>query len=204
LKPLVNPPKTKRQEFLTDEQREMLLAHDTSEEIRFILMFGFFAGLRDGEMLAMTKRWIWISPEGVRGTVTVQNENFTRRDGRRWVWWPKLREMRTIQLHTRLLEYLKGYGMREPWMLRPQNEFWPPENKISKRYDAHKSMALLVRKLGLPQLNYHILRHSFATHLAMKGVSLADIAGLLGDSLKVTEETYAGYCPGKANPLSVL
>ncbi len=31
-----------------------------------------------------------------------------------------------------------------------------------------------------------MLRHSFATHLAMKG-GQAEIAGLLGDSLRVTE-----------------
>ena len=40
--------------------------------------------------------------------------------------------------------------------------------------------------------------------LSMKGVPLAEISGLLGDSLRMTEEHYAGDQPGKGNPLGVL
>lgn len=196
--------KTKVQEFLTEEERERVLAMEMPEHVRFILMFGFFAGLRDGEMLAMTRRWLWISPDGKRGTVTVQNQPFKRTDGSLGLWQPKVREMRTIPLHDRLLGFLNSYGLRDPWMLKPQREFWPNANLHSKRYDCHKTLNKMAKQAGVKKLNYHILRHSFATHLAMKGVSLADIAGLLGDTLAVTEDNYAGYCPGRANPLAVL
>lgn len=196
--------KTKVQEFLTEEERERVLALEMPQHVRFILMFGFFAGLRDGEMLAMTRRWLWISPDGKRGTVTVQDQAFKRADGTQGLWRPKVREMRTVPLHERLLTFLGGYGMKDPWMLRPDREFWPGRDLHSKRYDCHKILNKLAKEAGVKKLNYHILRHSFATHLAMKGVPLADIAGLLGDTLAVTEKNYAGYCPGRANPLSVL
>ena len=196
--------KTKVQEFLTEEERERVLALEMPEHVRFILMFGFFAGLRDGEMLAMTRRWLWISADGKRGTVTVQDQPFKRADGTQGLWRPKVREMRTIPLHERLLTFLGEYGMHEPWMLRPDRKFWPNLGMTSKRFDCHKTLKKLGAEAGVKHLNYHILRHSFATHLAMKAVSLADIAGLLGDTLAVTEKNYAGYCPGKVNPLAVL
>lgn len=196
--------KTKRQEFLTELEREKTLAAEAPDHIRFILFFGFFAGLRDGEMLAMTDRWLWIAEDWSRGTVTVQEQEITLTDGTKTVWKPKVRELRTIPLHPRLLAFLKDYTLRKPWMLRPDKEFWPVETKQSKRYDAHKALGNLAVKLGIPKLNYHILRHSFATHLVMKGASLAEVAGLLGDTLKVTEDNYAGYSPSRANPLSVL
>ncbi len=196
--------RTKVQDFLTDEEREKLLAEEMPDYLRFILMFGFFAGLRDGEMLAMKRSWIWIAKDGSGGTVTVQNQAVVCRDGKPWLWRPKKREMRTVPLHPRLIGFLEGYGMREPWMLRPDREFWPDPGTDGKRFDAHRAMAGLAKRAGVRKLNYHILRHSFGTSLVMKGVSLAEVAGLLGDTLKVTEENYAGYCPSRVNPLAVL
>ncbi len=227
MKRQVRVARTKVQEFLTEEQRETAMAGAEERlDLRFILLFGFFAGLRDGEMLAMTPKWLWISTDGSYGTLTVQNQAFTFTDGRQGEWRPKVRELRVIPLHPRLISFLRDeYGMdpekddvwkkwREtrkpadakatPWMLRPEKRFWPTDDVQSKRYDARKSLGNLAKSLGLPKLNYHILRHTFATLLVMKGVSLAEVAGLLGDTLQVTEETYAGYSPGKNNPLSVL
>lgn len=196
--------RTKVQDFLTEQERETALAAEAPDYMKFILHFGFLAGLRDGEMLAMTPRWIWISDEEDRGTITVQNEKITHTDGTVTEWRPKVRELRTIPLHPRLLEFLKSYGLRAPWMLKPEKVLWPAENLKSKRFDASKGMTALASRIGLRKLNYHILRHSFATHLVMKGVSLADVAGLLGDTLKVTQDHYAGYAPNKVNHLAVL
>jgi integrase len=196
--------RTRVQEFLTEAHREILLKAEAPEGIRFILHFGFFQGLRDSEMLAMTADWLWIAPDWNSGTVTVKEQEIIYQNGNKGWWKPKTREMRTIPLHPRVLEFLKSYGMRRPWMLRPENERWPNPGMQSKRYDAHKTMERLGKKAGVPKLNYHILRHSFATHLVMKGVTLADVAGLLGDTLSVTEKNYAGYSPSLANPLSVL
>jgi len=81
---------------------------------------------------------------------------------------------------------------------------WPADNVKSKRFDASKGMTALARRLGIRKLNYHIQRHTFATLLVTKGVSLADVAGLLGDTLQVTQDHYAGYSPNKVNPLAVL
>lgn len=50
-------------------------------------------------------------------------------------------------------------------------------------------------RAGLNGVTPHTLRHTGATWLAMAGVPMAEIARLLGDSVKVTEQTYAKYHP---------
>jgi integrase len=196
---------TRRHEFLTEDERERALA-DTlaTPDVRLILHLGFLAGLRDAEMLALTPDWIWISEDGQRGTLTVQQTPIRHKDGSLGVWRPKTREMRTVPLHPRLLALLKSHGLQRPFVIAPGKEFWPGETMNSKRYDAKKALHGIAKRAGLPKLNFHIMRHSFATHLAMKGVPLAEIAGLLGDTLSVTEKHYAGFCPNKVNPLEVL
>ncbi len=195
---------TRVQGFLTEEERESLLSAEAPDYVRLILMLGFFAGLRDGEMLATNPKWLWIAEDGLRGTLTVQATPIEYTDGRTGLWTPKRHKRRTIPLHPRLLEFLQGYGMRSPWLLAPEKDKWPEEKKNSKRFDAKKALAGVAKRAGVRKLTPHMLRHSFATHLAMKGVALAEIAGLIGDSLRVTEEHYAGYQPGKVNPLGVL
>lgn len=195
---------TRRHQFLTEEERERLLATEMPESTRLVLMLGFFAGLRDGEMLAMTPEWLWLAADGSRGSVTVQETPIRFTDGKAGTWRPKTRQCRTIPLHPRLLAFLQSYGMKRPWMLAPEKEHWPVETKSAKRFDARKALAGVAKRAGVEGLNFHILRHSFATHLAMKGVPLAEIAGLLGDSLRVTEDHYAGFCPNRVNPLEVL
>jgi integrase len=210
---------TRVQGFLTEEDREKLLAAEAPDYVKLILLLGFLAGLRDSEMLALNPKWIWISEDGTRGTLTVQATPIVfaakrRKPGdaipavapplRTGMWQPKNRKKRSIPLHPRLLEFLKEYGLRSPWLLAPEKVEWPGEEMNAKRFEAKKALAGVAKRAGVGRVTFHMLRHSFATHLVMKGVTLADVAGLLGDSLKVTEEHYAGYAPSKANPLEVL
>ena len=52
---------TRVQGFLTEDERERLLAEEAPDYVRLILMLGFFDGLRDGVMLAANAKWLWIS-----------------------------------------------------------------------------------------------------------------------------------------------
>jgi integrase len=196
--------KTRRSDFLTEDEREILLAAPAKDELRFVLHMGFFAGLRDGEIQAMTPNWIWVANDWQSGSITVQDTWVKRKDGTTFLWRPKGRKLRTIPMHPRLLAFLKDYKIREPFMLAPEKEFWPDEEKHSRRFECRNAMKGLVKRTSVRKLNYHILRHSFATHLVSKGVSLAQVAHLLGDTLKVTEENYAGFSPTRTNPLEVL
>lgn len=51
------------------------------------------------------------------------------------------------------------------------------------------------KEAGLPQVTPHILRHTGATLLAQAGVSMFDIAGLMGDRVETVTRHYAKYSP---------
>lgn len=53
----------------------------------------------------------------------------------------------------------------------------------------------LTSKAGMPDVGLHTLRHTFASHLAMSGVSLFHIAQWLGHSTTHVTELYAHLCP---------
>lgn len=51
-------------------------------------------------------------------------------------------------------------------------------------------------RAGMPEVTPHVLRHSVATWMAADGVPLDQIAGFLGNSVKMVEKVYAKYTPG--------
>lgn len=52
-----------------------------------------------------------------------------------------------------------------------------------------------VDRAGLEDVTPHTLRHTRAVHLAQRGVSLYEIAGLLGDSIETVYRNYLHHCP---------
>ena len=194
--------RTRRQEFHTLEQRERMLNEPCRDYLSLIEHLGFFAGLRIGEMLVIHPGWIHIAPDRTSGSISVQPTMIELTDGTRMEWRPKTeRGIRTIPLHERLILFLSDYGMREPWLLAPDHARFPADEMTSLRFDPKRSLAAHAKKAGCGKSNYHKLRHSFGTHLAMGGATIAEIAGLLGITMKVAEETYAGYCPAITNKL---
>lgn len=183
--------KTRRQAFCTLEQREMLLKHPPSEEVEFIMMFGFFAGLRFGEMLAMKAEWISGQPGAL--VLAVPETDY---------WKPKDGECRTIPVHARLEAFLLRYGYRRPWMLAPFRKEWSPAPGY--RFNPKKQFKNYVTRMKWPWISYHTLRHSFATHLAQQGAPMVEIAQLLGDGVDVVEKNYIGFAPGNASTLRRL
>jgi integrase len=52
-----------------------------------------------------------------------------------------------------------------------------------------------VARAGLQNVTRHTLRHTWATWAAQRGVSLFDIAGVLGDNPVTVQKRYAHHCP---------
>jgi integrase len=195
---------TRSQKFLSKEEREVLLSTPCRDYVGLILHLGFFTGMRDGEMLAMTPDWLWIAEDWSKGSITVQTTPITFTDGKNSWFVPKGKRARKIPIHPRLLAFLKNYGMRRPYLIAPDKPFWPTDDKKSKRFDSKRALASHGRKSGVENLAFHPLRHSFGTHLSMDGTPMNKIAELLGDTLSVTERHYIGFSPAVLSSLDSL
>jgi len=53
----------------------------------------------------------------------------------------------------------------------------------------------LMEKAGLPWVTPHTIRHTWATWAAQRGVSMYEIAGILGDTVETVTRNYLKHCP---------
>jgi len=110
----------------------------------------------------------------------------------------KARRQRSIPLHDRLRAILEAVEERRTWVAVHRRHAWHPVH-LSRR------LAALGRKLRIPELDGpHVLRRTFASQLVMAGVPLAQVAGLLGDGIGVTERYYVHLAPAKREVLDAL
>lgn len=170
---------------LSPEQLERALELARRDQyIAAFVWFVAFTGVRRGEAQWLT----WADVDFERWLVSIR----AKEDGS---WQPKTRRNRIVPVQTRLrpvLEQLrddmrsrtKRGGAPEPWVFTaPMGGQWEEAN-LSKRF------AMLLRPQGLAW-TFLDLRHTFATRLAAKGVSLAKIAALMGNSPAVCRTHYA-------------
>jgi integrase len=61
--------------------------------------------------------------------------------------------------------------------------------------NVRKSFETLLNAAQIGNCTPHILRHTFATHAAMAGVSLVDIARVLGNTVAMVEKVYSKWAP---------
>ena len=83
----------------------------------------------------------------------------------------------------RILTKLYENRQNDPWVFANQYG-----DRLSPLLDRLKGIC---RKAGIREATLHSLRHSFGAHLRMAGVSLADIADLMGYKNLATTQIYA-------------
>ncbi len=137
----------------------------------------YYAGFRNSELRFIA----WPEVHFGRDVITLVNkEGFTLKN----------RESRTVPLNSELKEVLlplrKGTGYC--FLNRKGNQFADTElTREFKRVVAQPS--------GLPDFTLHTLRHTFASHLAMRGVSIYKVSQWLGHRSVNTTMIYAHLAP---------
>jgi site-specific recombinase XerD len=166
-------PKQALPKFLTSEQITRLFSVCNERERRLFMTI-LLSGMRRGEVMHLT----WTDVNFELGIIFVQEKP-------EWQWKPKTDE-RVIPMSPHLRALLAQHHTERT------NDGLVFPNKEGN-LDTHilPKLKKVGRKSGLPNITVHALRHSFGAHLRMAGVSLADIADLLGHKDLATTQIYA-------------
>lgn len=164
--------------FLSKEEIYRILdcAKRHGRDAHIIYALGIYAGFRKGEIA--NSRWEWFDLE--RRIINLQPcAGFI----------PKNHRTRPIPIHQELKAVLELYREEEGYLLvSPVAE---TNRKNYERYDFKRPFNAVKKAVGLEWVTAHILRHTFASQLALAGVSLYKIQNWLGHSDPKTTMIYA-------------
>lgn len=159
-----------------DEAKRLIRAVHESESplLRFIVPFLLFTGARKRE--ALDAEWRYVDLESRIWTIPDT----------------KAGKPRFVPLSDQAMEvvkatqsYLRGTRQANSKWLFPNLESGEPYTSIFYPWDVARKAA------GLPEVRIHDLRHSFASALVNRGMTLYDVKELLGHANVVTTQRYA-------------
>lgn len=174
--PKVKP--TKAERYCTKDERDFLLRAVMAEspDLAFLVWTGFMAGFRLLEIVEARTDWFDLAG----GVVHVKDTPTFR---------PKNAEVRQIPMSGRYRQFLEWYGVRSPFMLRPEK----PHGAWRYRVETRKWVEAFTVKHGMEWVSPHIMRHTFATLHIMAGTPLGVVSKWLGNQYRTTERVYVGY-----------
>ncbi len=167
-------------DFLDFEEADRLLGA-VDEEWRTMVLVALRTGMRMGELIALR----WQDVDLVAGRITVRQNAVKGRIGT-----PKSGKAREIALSNDTRAALKSHRhLRGPFV------FCTMDGVMLKYTELRHPLWRACRKAGLRPVQWHALRHSFASHLVMRGVPLKAVQELLGHSTIQMTMRYAHLGP---------
>lgn len=172
--------------FLTlpqiEEQLGVLEGHPQLQTMVAVLIY---AGLRREELLWLTFDDIDLE-SGAFGLIRVRAKTVHGES-----WQPKTKSNRAVPISSTLRSYLDRYVPK----LTPGRWFFPsPKGKGYDPDNFSRGLRIANRRAGL-QWACLDFRHTFGSHLAMKGESLYKISALMGNSPEICRRHYAALLP---------
>ena len=163
--------------FMTLKEARKLLDSIHDPVFHDIVHLSILTGFRLGEVLSLN----WSQVDLKNGLITLTNSNgFVTKSGR----------IRVIPLPEMAKRLLNVLGKR-----RSGNSELVFANRWGKRYSnsyVSRSFKKYVRAAGLPEsLHFHSTRHTYASWLIQRGVSLYEIQKLLGHSSLAVSQMYS-------------
>jgi site-specific recombinase XerD len=167
-----------RTHFADSELAQKLISEAPNDDLRFVLYCGFHAGMRKLEIVEAVPEWFNVKRQilEIRATASFR---------------PKDRDARAVPLTDQFTEFLREYGLRSPFVLRPE----VAQGRFRYRYDFRRPFQEYMNAQGVPWLTPHVMRHSFASICASKGIDIYRIATWLGDDVRVVQRHYAKLRP---------
>jgi site-specific recombinase XerD len=170
--------------YCSREVRDQLIKQCPREDLKFVLYAGFHAGFRKNEVIEAVPWWfnMDLAHIDMRNTPSMK---FTA-----------IKQARCIPMRDCFHAFLLEYGLRQPFMLCPE----ATHGKNLYRYNFARPFREYIAESGLrtvqgTRITPHTMRHTFASLLAIDGISIYKIAAWLGDSVSTTEKHYAHLSP---------
>lgn len=171
-------------DFLDFDEAERLLAA-AHGEWRTMILTALRTGMRHGELIGLR----WEDVDLVAGRIVVRQNVVNGRIGT-----PKSGKPREIPLGIEARTALKEHRH-----LRGPLVFCSMSGGLLGTVDTRLPLWRACKKAGLRQIGYHVLRHSFASHLVMRGASIKAVQELLGHSSIQLTMRYAHLAPEVVN-----
>ena len=163
-----------------DRDAFLTLSKEKDHELHEIISFAIHTGLRRGEVEGL----LWDCVDLDQKIITVKR-NFCHKT-KKLNSYTKGKNIRRVPLNSFLVELLSNKERTS----NSHSVFHANFSKIvSRRFKP------LQKQAGVTIITFHDLRHSFASHLAMSGVSMFDIQQLLGHSDVKTTMRYMHLAP---------
>lgn len=176
--PIEVPPPEFR--FFTKEEGSKLVAA-ADREWQCMLLVALRTGLRVGELLGL--RWQDVDLIGAR--INVRKAAHKGKLGP-----PKTRSsIREVPLSDDALAALKRHRHLRAFV------FSKADGSMFLDTEARRPLERACRKAGLPEVGWHVLRHSFASQLVMAGAPLKAVSELLGHTTIQMTMRYAHLSP---------
>lgn len=167
-------------DFLDFEEAERLLKH-ADEEWRPMLVVALKTGLRLGELLALR----WEDVDLIAGRLMVR-----RAVARGIIGTPKSGKPREVPLSGDAVKALKACSH-----LKGELIFGGEGGEMLTKNGTKHPLWRACKRAGLRLVGWHCLRHTFASHLAMRGVPLISVQQMLGHSTIEMTMRYAHLAP---------
>jgi integrase len=172
------PPKT---DYLTPKESLALLAATTGT-MRELVLTALRTGMRQGELKGLQ----WESIDWQSGNLVVRH---SRCDHRKILDTPKSNRERHIPLDREVYQTLLKRKQQNGYVFLDAN---------GQPFHARGMTKYLTRACaaaGLRRITWHVLRHTFASELAVKGVPLHAVQALLGHTTIMTTMRYSHVAP---------
>jgi len=164
--------------FISESELVIILSNTPYQYLKDIFIVGFYTGLRLGELVNM--QWNWI--DFFQNQITVKcTDDFQT----------KSKKERIVPISEKVKSILIS---RFNLVVNQPNEvvFYRIKGRKLHQETISKQFKLSVRKSNLNEMiHFHSLRHSFASLLVQKGVSLYIIKELLGHEDLATTQIYS-------------
>lgn len=187
-------------DFLTFDEAERLLkaistAIPRAEEDLALITCGLKAGLRAGELLGLQ----WSNYDALKRELRIESQiahEGAEVDG----LVPVKAGMRTVPVSEALALALKTIKhLRGPWV------FCDADGRPFTRFDLARKLERWLKRAGLRRTHPHTMRHTFASHLVMRGVPIVQVQAWMGHASIAMTMRYAHLAPGTgASMVNVL